>query len=416
MRTVIKNLRKIYTSEGFHPLRSNLLDTIKIYSDCDIEILNGYITRIEPAIEAADSDDVVDAEGGIALPGFIDAHTHPIYAGTREREFTERMRGKKYEKILAEGGGINYNIARTRAAGDDELRTVFLSNALRFARNGITAFEAKTGYDLGDGELRLLKILNDLKRTLRQDIRITFLGGHVLPKGENKKEFIDSVKTRIINVAGSGLADYFDVWAEHIAFTNEEAEAMIKTASEAGLKVRIHANELSDFLAVLLLREYDIASIDHFDFFNDEQVELIVSKGTNVTLLPLTQFSLGTENYPDARRLIDADVTLSLSCDFNPGTSYSANIQFLAQLALLKCGMRVNEILNALTINPACSLEMQDLCGTLEIGKQGDAVIMDLPNLESMFYSIAGNDVLYTVKKGNVIYRRDHDHQKLLKA
>ena len=195
-----------------------------------------------------------------------------------------------------------------------------------------------------------------------------------------------------------------------MAFNLEDARIMIRKALEAGLKIRFHANELSNVNGGLLAGEFPITSIDHFDFFDDAQLKVLKRTGTNITLLPLTQFILGTEDYPDAKRIIENDIPVSLATDYNPGTSPSCNMIFLAQLSLLKMGMSVNEILNAVTINPASSLGIGKKTGSIEIGKYGDIGIYDVDSLEELFYYIGMNKIMYNVKKGKVIYRSEYGY------
>lgn len=408
MKTVIKNLKKIYTSKGKNALTGSDQNTIRIYCNNDIEIENGIIKKITPNISTENDVHIIDGQGCIAIPGFVESHTHPIFFGTREDEFVNRIKGIDYEKMTEKGGGINYSIKKTRDASDKELSDTLKRNIRKFIKNGVTTFEAKSGYALTkEGELRLLKILNQYKQETELDMKITYLGGHLLPKGRKKDDFISEVIETIKIVGQRGLADYFDVWVEKIAFNRDDAALMINEALKNDLKIRIHTNELSCFGGGLLANDLDISSFDHFDFYSEEELNIIAKKGINVTLLPLTQFSLGEENYPNGKKLIKRHIPISLSTDFNPGTSYSSNIQFLAQLAFLKCNMNINEIINGLTINPAVSLGLGDRLGSIEVGKQGDILIMSIPNLESIFYSIGMNNILYTIKKGKIIYRRN---------
>ncbi|MCK4642840.1 imidazolonepropionase [bacterium] len=410
MKTVFKNISKIYTSNGNTFQAGALQGAVKIYSNCDIAVSNGIITDIDTGISHGSADDVVDCLGGICLPGFIDSHTHPVFAATRQGEFIDRLKGLSYEEITERGGGIHASIERSRAASADDLYKVLERNVRQFISQGITSFEAKSGYALDrKGELKLLKVLNRYREGSELDIKITYLGGHLLPKGISSEEFIAQVKSTIKEVAEEGLADYFDVWVEDIAFDLKQAGEMIAEADNAGLGVRIHANEISSFGGGMLAEKYPLTSIDHFDFFTDEELEVIARKKINITLLPMTQFSLGTEDYPDVSLLIKKGIPVSLATDFNPGTCYSSNIQFLAQIAFMKCEMDIYEILNALTINPAASLQMAEMTGTIEVGKHGDMVIMDIPDLESMFYAVGMNNIRYTVKNGKIIYRRTYE-------
>ncbi|MCD6579324.1 imidazolonepropionase [bacterium] len=410
MRTVIKNIGKIYTSEGTNYIKGPHQNSMKIHHNVDIEVINSFITKIEPNIAVENSDIIIDAEGKIALPGIIDCHTHPIYGGDRSHEFIKRMNGISYEDITKQGDGINYTLKRTNTAGDLELKENLINNINEFIKYGITSIEAKSGYSLNKaGELRLLKILNSIKENTPIDMKITYLGGHFLPKGRNKNDFINEVLDTLEIVGREKLADYFDVWVEEMAFDLEDAEKMVKKAVDVGLKIRIHSNELSNAHGALLNEKFPIASIDHFDFFDDEQLHILKEHETNITLLPLTQFILGTENYPNARSIIDNNIPVSLATDYNPGTSPSCNSMLLAQISLMKMNMGINEIINAMTINPAVSLGLGEHTGTIERGKWGDIGIYNVDSLEELFYYIGMNKIKYNIKKGKIIYRSEYE-------
>jgi len=346
----------------------------------------------------------------VALPGFVDGHTHPIFGGTRVEEYDLRCRGKTYQEIAAAGGGIASSVRQLRAATLDQLVERAERYFWHFLSHGTTTIEAKSGYGLSlDDEMKMLQTLASLRGRSRLEVVPTFLGAHDVPaeyKNDRHEYVRQIVEEMIPRVAQEGLAQFCDVFCDDGYFSVEEARRILKSAKQAGLGLRIHAEELGHSGGARLAAELKARSADHLEWIDDEDIEALKKAGTVATLLPGTAFNLGIQHYPPARKLIAAGVPVALATDFNPGSCFSLNMQLMLSIACSQMKMTPAEAITAATINGAYSLGLSERLGSLQEGKQADVVLMNVADYRELPYFFGINHCVVTIKKGNVIINR----------
>lgn len=346
----------------------------------------------------------------VALPGFVDGHTHPIFGGTRVEEYDLRSRGKTYQEIAAAGGGIAASVRQLRATSLDQLVERAERYFWHFLSHGTTTIEAKSGYGLNlDDEMKMLQALAGLRGRSRLEVVPTFLGAHDVPAEyrNNRHEYVRQIVEEMIpRVAGDDLAQFCDVFCDDGYFSVEESRTILQAAKQAGLGLRIHADELAHSGGARLAAELNARSADHLEWIDDEDIELLQKAGTVATLLPGTAFNLGIQQYPPARKLIAAGVPVALATDFNPGSCFSLNMQLILSLACSQMKMTPAEAITAATVNGAYSLGLSERLGSLEEGKQADIVLMDVADYRELPYFFGINHCVVTIKKGNVIINR----------
>ncbi len=346
----------------------------------------------------------------IALPGFIDSHTHPVFAGARIEEFDLRCQGKKFEEIAAEGGGILKSVRDFRAATVEQLLDRTERHFREFLSHGTTTIEAKSGYGLTlDEEIKGLQVLDALNGRNRLEVVSTFLGAHAIPEEltDSREEYIRNlIQIMIPRIAQDGLAQYCDVFCEEGYFSVEEARSILIAAKAAGLGLRIHADVLGRNGGTKLAAELGVRSADHLRWINDSDIEALKQSGVTATLLPGTAFNLGLEHHAPARKLIAAGVPVALATDFNPGTCYTMNMQIILAFACQKMQMSPAETITAATVNSAYSLGLSERLGTLEEGKQADIVLMGVSDYRELPYFFGVNHCIVTIKKGNIVINR----------
>jgi imidazolonepropionase len=346
----------------------------------------------------------------VALPGFIDSHTHPIFAGTRAEEYELRSRGKGYEEIAAAGGGITASVEQLRSASANQLLERVERHCRQFLSHGTTTIEAKSGYGLNlEDELKSLHVLASLREHSRLEIVPTFLGAHAVPRehANSRAAYVaEIVEGMIPRVAKEGLAQFCDVFCEEGYFTVEEARTILRAAKDAGLGLRIHSEEFSRSGGARLAAEMGAQSADHLQWVDDADIEVLRRAGTVATLLPGTSFNLGLGQYAPARKLIAAGVPVALATDFNPGSCFTLNMQLILAIACTQMRMTPAEAITAATINGAYSLGIADRLGTLEEGKQADIVLMDVSDYRELPYFFGINHCVVTIKKGNIVINR----------
>jgi imidazolonepropionase len=346
----------------------------------------------------------------LALPGFVDSHTHPIFAGNRVDEYDLRIQGKSSKEIEASGGGIAAIVGQLRSATVNQLLEKAERHFRHFLSHGTTTIEAKSGYGLTlEDEIKILQVLAALRGRSRLEIIPTFLGAHAIPEEyANSREIYvrNIIEAMIPRVAQEGLAQFCDVFCEEGYFTVEEARAILLAAREAGLGLRIHADAIGHSGGAKLAAELKASSADHLAWISDSDIEALKRAGTVATLLPGTAFNLGSVRYAPARKLIAAGVPVALATDFNPGSCFTMNMQLILAFACTQMRMTPAEAITAATINSACSLGLAERLGTLEEGKQADIVLMDVPDYREIPYFFGVNHCVVTIKKGNVVINR----------
>jgi imidazolonepropionase len=346
--------------------------------DAAVVVVDDRIAWVGAADHAPDTDERLDAGGRAVLPGFVDSHAHLVFAGDRSAEFSARMTGVPYD-----GGGIAATVRATREADDATLRRLVARRVAEMRAQGTTTVEIKSGYGLSvEQEARALRIAREFTS------EVTFLGAHVVPPGIGRRDYVDQVTGPMLG-ACAPLARWADVFCEpgspH-AFDGDEARAVLTAATRAGLLLRVHGNQLGHGPGIQLAVELGAAAVDHCTFASDTDVEALAASRTVATLLPGVEFSTRSP-YPDARRLIDAGVTVALATDCNPGTSYTTSVPLIVALAVREMGMTPAEAVWAVTAGGARALRRDDI-GRVRPGARADLALLDAPSYQHLAYRV----------------------------
>lgn len=403
---LIKNAAEIATPVG-GVKRGGALKELLLVQGGSIYIKDGLIQKIGNLDDfehhIAGNPEVIDATGITVIPGFIDAHTHLVFAGTREDEFSMRIEGATYREIAERGGGIKRTVKDTRLASKAELVETagyYLKHALR---NGTTTMEVKSGYGLDlETELKMLEAVKELNKNQPVELIPTFLGAHAFPEDISRDEYVQSVLDMLPAV--SGKAKFCDVFCEEGYFTIEESRAILEKAKEYGLSPRLHADQLTSSGGVKLAVKLGAVSVDHLEQITDEEIEILSHSDTTAILLPGVSFFLNY-GYPPARKIINAGCITAIATDFNPGSCMCISMQMVMAIACTQMSMTPEEVLNAATVNAGYSLGITNV-GSLEQGKQADVLIMDVPNYRMIPYFFGQNHVNTVIKKGEVVWTR----------
>jgi imidazolonepropionase len=346
----------------------------------------------------------------VALPGFVDSHTHPVFGGTRVDEYEMRALGKTYQETAAAGGGIRESVRQLRRADINALTGRAERYLRQFLEHGTTTIEAKSGYGLSmEDELKTLRAIAALRAESKLEIVPTFLGAHAIPEEYegSRQEYVEKlVREMIPGVAQEGLADFCDVFCDVGYFTVDEARVILQAAHAAGLGLRIHAEELAHSGGARLAAELNASSADHLEWADDEDIRALSRAGTVATLLPGTAFNLGLSKYAPARKLIEAGVPVALATDFNPGSCFTLNMQLILAIACSQMKMTPAEAITASTINGAYSLGLSERLGSIEEGKQADIVLMDVADYREIPYYFGVNHCVLVIKKGQIVINR----------
>jgi imidazolonepropionase len=344
-----------------------------------------------------------------ALPGYIDPHTHPIFYKTREEEFEMRILGKSYEEISAAGGGIRNSVRAFRKASFDELFELTLQRIKDFIPYGTTTIEAKSGYGLSvEGELKSLMILKKISESLPITIVPTFLGAHEVPDEyrDNRQKYIDILtKEMIPAVAEENLATFCDVFTEKNVFSIEESEKILTVAKEYGMRPKLHADELYPLGGAELASKVKAISADHLLMVSDEGIKSMKEAGVLPVLLPGTAFFLGKKNYAPARKMIDQDLPVALATDYNPGSSFTQNMNLILSIACTQMKMLPAETIWAATLTSASAIGKENEVGSIEKGKIADIILMDIPNFKHIPYHYGMNHVKMVIRHGQISYQ-----------
>jgi len=371
-------------------------------------------TRAEIERRVSAGAEIVDAGGRIVLPGFVDAHTHPVFAGTRADEFEERIEGVTYAEIAARGGGIRSTVRRTREASEADLLETARRRRVWFARGGTTTIEAKSGYGLSvEAELKILRVVRDLAADGKLRYVATFLGAHELPdeyRGRPEESRMDEyialvVQEMLPRVAAERLAEYCDVFCEPSVFPPEKARVVLQAAQRLGLKLRLHADQFSADTGSLLAAELGAATADHLERTGAVGMEALRRANVQPVLLPASVYALGSSAYPAARRMIDLGLAVVLATDFNPGSSPTASMPMVLSLAATQLKMTAAESITAATINAAYSLGRGGECGSLERGKWADFVVHDCDDYRELPYFFGRDPARAVYTSGTCAYK-----------
>jgi imidazolonepropionase len=336
----------------------------------------------------------IDCGGGVVLPGFVDSHTHPVFAAPRLIDFEKRIAGATYEEIASAGGGIGASIAAVRKAPRAALAEIVLSALREMAAQGTTTVEAKSGYALNvEGELKSLEALKVVSASWPGTLVPTLLGAHIVPAEfrDKRGEYLRAICDEMVPTAARRkLAQFVDVFVERGAFTIDEARQVFAAARKCGLGVRAHVCQLTP-AHVGPLMEFDPASFDHMDYVSDDELPLLAKSNTVATLLPGALYFLGVTRYPVVRKMIDAGVAVALATDYNPGTSPTTNMQMVLSLACTQMKMSPGEAIAAATINGAHALRMAERKGSIEAGKDADFAVFAVRDYREICYWFGSN-------------------------
>jgi imidazolonepropionase len=351
-----------------------------------------------------ESENIYDAEGQFVLPAWCDSHTHIVYAGSREDEFEDKIRGVSYEEIARKGGGILNSAQKLNETSEDDLFAQAWERLESVKKMGTGAIEIKSGYGLTvEGELKMLRVIKRLKAASNLTIKATFLAAHTYPtafKNDHQGYIRQIIGEMLPIVAAENLADYIDVFCEKGFFSMAETAQILEAGLEYGLKPKIHANQLHLSGGVQVGVQYNAVSVDHLECMSDAEIECLKGSETIATLLPTAAFFLRLP-YQPARQLIDANLAVALATDYNPGSSPSGNMPFLVALSCIQMKMTPEEAINAVTLNGAYAMDMQDELGSITIGKKANVIVTKkMPSLSYLPYSFGDNLIDKVMIKG----------------
>lgn len=412
---VIKNIGNLITLRGENkPRTRESLKDIGIIKNGIVALNHDKIIYVGegglPADIIVDEDTLIlDGSGKTVTPGLIDSHTHLVHGGSRENELAMKLKGVPYLDILAAGGGIHSTVRATKEATYEELYNQAKKSLDIMLKFGVTTVEAKSGYGIDDfdTELKQLEVAKKLSEDHPVDIVSTFMGAHAIPKDykENSDEFVDIIINDMIpEVAKRKLAKFCDVFCEEGVFTIEQSRKILLAAREYGMEPKLHADEIEPLGGAELAAEIGCITADHLIAASDKGIEEMAKKGIIANLLPGTSFNLQTGKFAPARKMVEAGVPISLSTDYNPGSCPTENLQLVMSFASLIMKLTPEEVITAVTINGAAALGLEEEIGSIELGKKGDIVIFDSPNLEYILYHFGINHVDTVVKNGEIVY------------
>ena len=414
MKTLIKNIKQIVgtsTREQSTIKKGKEMNKISTIEDGWIMIENDTILNFGgmdtwPGVDDWNNTNIIDGNNGIILPTFCDSHSHIVYAGTREREFLDRINGLSYEEIAKNGGGILNSAQLLAKTDENELYKQSAKRLEQLIKLGTGSLEIKSGYGLNTkNEIKMLQVTQQLKDNYPIPIKATFLGAHAVPTQYSQEQYVAILINEMIpEVAKQKLAEYIDVFCDRGFFTPLETEKILEAGIKHGLKPKIHANELDFSGGIQVGVKMKAISVDHLEFTGKEEIKLLKESNTIPTLLPGTAYFLGLK-YPPARNMIDAGLPIALASDYNPGSCPYGNMAFTISLACIKMKMTPKEAINSATINGACAMELENTVGTIQIGKKANLIITkDIPSINYIPYSIAENNINKVIINGEIYH------------
>ncbi|MGD9249696.1 MAG: imidazolonepropionase [Desulfobacterales bacterium] len=412
MNLMIIRAAALTTSRGSKALAGRDMDALEVIPDGALRIEEGTITAVGTTADVMasgpnDGFTIIDAAGKAVLPGFVDSHTHFIFGGHRADEFAWRLKGLSYMEIMAQGGGIASTVAATRQTDLESLVERGRRRLDAMLGFGVTTVEGKSGYGLDrDTEIRQLEAMAILNREHPLEIVPTYLGAHAIP-GEYEERgdaYLDDIMETVLpEVATRGLAEFCDVFCEDHVFSVAQSRRLLSRAKSLGFKLTLHADEIAALGGAELAAELEAVSADHLLQASDAGIQGLADAGVVATLLPITAFGL-REPYARGRFMIDQGCAVALATDFNPGSCFSNSIPLLMALATLYMGLSPEEALTAITLNGAAAIDRADRVGSLEVGKQGDAVILEYPSHRFIPYHLGVNIIEKVVKQGRLVF------------
>jgi len=410
MRLVLKNIAKLLVTEnepdplvaGAHMEQVNSIDDAWLVIEHERIACYGA-GEVLPFPD----DEVLDCQGGMVMPAFCDSHTHLVYAGSREKEYEDKIRGLSYEEIALRGGGILNSAALLSRTSENELYEQALPRIMEIMKSGTGAVEIKSGYGLSTpDELKMLRVIRRLKEDCLISVKSTFLGAHAFPgEYKNKRDaYVKMVVEEMIPaVASEQLADYIDVFCDRGFFTVEQTERILEAGANHKLIPKIHANELDYSGGIQAGVKYNARSVDHLEYVGDKELEALSGGATMPTLLPGASFFLGLD-YAPARKLIEAGLPVALASDYNPGSSPSGNMELVMSLGITQLKMLPYEVLNAVTRNGAYAMGLEETHGSISPGKAASLVITQaMPGFGFMPYSYGTSQIQKVIINGQIL-------------
>jgi len=395
MKLLVKNIKRLVQVEDMPRkwVAGKDMKELRSIEDAYLYIYDGLFADFGPMSRCPEHPDaeVVDATGCMVFPSFCDSHTHLVYAGSREIEYIDKIRGLSYEEIAQKGGGILNSAQRLREASEEELFVSAMERVNEIISLGTGAVEIKSGYGLStESELKMLRVIRRIRCESPIAVKATFLGAHAVPmeyRGR-QSEYVDLIiKEMIPQLAAENLAEYIDVFCDKGFFTVEETDRMLNAAFKYGLRPKIHANELALSGGIQVGVKHSALSVDHLEFTGDDEIATLLDSTTMATLLPGAAFFLGMD-YPPARKMIDAGLPVAIASDYNPGSSPSGDMKFILSLACVKLKMVPEEAINAATINSAYAMGLSSTHGSISRGKIANFFITKpIPSYEYLPYA-----------------------------
>lgn len=411
---LVRHIGQIATPLGRSAIHGPAMGNLRLYEKAAILVQDGCIAAVGEdaglgqAVLAAEPDiPVLDAGGGCAVPGFVDPHTHFLFAGARAREFSDRLDGVPYLELLQRGGGICSTMQATRAASAESLYESGRQTLSRMLHFGITTVEGKSGYGLDlVNELKLLQVMRQLGETLPITLVPTYLGAHAVPPEYHGRAdaYVDYIVQEVMpRVKREQLAEFVDVFCETGVFTPEQTGKILTAASAMGFALKLHADEMSSTGGAGLACRLGAVSADHLLSVSEPDILALARGQTVAVLLPATAFCM-RRPYAPGRQMIDAGCAVALASDFNPGSCYTYSVPLLLALAVLDMRLSIAEALTAMTLNAAAALRRADRCGSIEPGKQADIVLLGAEDYRSLVYETGLNLVEHVIQEGEVLW------------
>jgi imidazolonepropionase len=389
--------------------RGDVLSEIDLLHDHSIVINDNFIADIisNSSVNKNKFDIIIDVSGKTVLPGLVECHTHSVFTGSRADEFRQKLAGVDYEKIAESGGGINSTVRSIRQSSFEDIIKTVKPRIENFISQGITTLEIKSGYGLDlENEIKLLHVINYFNEIYPIDIIPTFLGAHTFPPehSETRDEYIDEIINKMLpHIAKQKLAKFCDGFCEATAFTADEIDLIFTSAEELGLNLKLHTEQFNSIGGLDTALKHNAVSVDHLEVLKDDGIIKLGEADTVSVLLPGVSFFLKYQ-YAPARKLIENNAIIALATDFNPGSSHISSLCLIMSLAALYMEMTIEETINAVTINAAAALRMNDKIGSIEIGKRADFSILDTEEYADIVYDIGKNLNCLTIKNGEIIY------------
>ena len=412
MQLLVKHIRQLVTvaAHGKRMKAGREMRELGIVENGSVLVQDGVIAWVgrtdQLGVAIEEDATVIDGDGCIMLPGFIDAHTHLLFAGSRADEFAVRASGKSYQEIAGAGGGILSTVHATRSATKKDLKKVASQRLDAMLQHGTTTAEVKSGYCLTEeGELKLLEAMKELMDEHYATIIPTFLGAHAVPPeyAGRSDDYVELLTGHLLPlVAQRGLARYCDVFCENGYFTVDQSRRLLTKARELGLGVKIHADQLNQIGASRLGSELRATSVDHLERIDSEGIDALKESGSVAVALPGVSFFMN-ERYAPARRLIDAGIPVAVASDFNPGTCMAFSIPLMMTIACTQMGLTPEEAITASTLNGAAAVGYSQFVGSVEVGKNADLVLYDVPDYRHLAYYFGLNHVAKVIKKGTIL-------------